>query len=175
LPRYQAEVALSFERSVRTAIVSRSIARVLRLSHGHAYLWGLLHDIGEARIYRILSRMETALEPGPALEALVFRHHARAGADVARAWNLPSEIVDVCTRHHDDVGNMAPHVRVVRAADEVVRLFDARPGEEWTEADVPTLLMAGATSDQVRLILEDSAKYMAEPVVREPGASKPRN
>ncbi len=209
LPRYQAEVARSFQKSVRAAIASRSIARVLGLSHGHAYLWGLLHDIGEARIYRILARMKSGPEPGAALDALVLRHHARAGADVARAWHLPSEIVDVCTRHHDDVRNMAPHVRVVRAADEVVRLFDARttaeaaagppvrelgasnyprprrsgdsypPSERrtvaahpeapsWQETDVPTLLMAGATHEQVGLILKDCAKYMAEePAARE--------
>jgi diguanylate cyclase (GGDEF)-like protein/putative nucleotidyltransferase with HDIG domain len=210
LPRYQAEVARSFQRSVRAAIASRAIARVLRLSDGHAYLWGLLHDIGEARIYRILARMKTALEPGPALDGLVLRHHARAGADVARAWNLPSEIIDVCTRHHDDVTNMASHVRVVRAADEVVRLFDKRMSEEqpakapatelemrltasesnpeehphsqtrvvaadlcappsWREADVPTLFLTGATPEQVALILQDSARYMAEePTAQEP-------
>jgi putative nucleotidyltransferase with HDIG domain len=199
LPRYQAEVARSFQRSVQAAIVSRSIARVLGMSHGHAYLWGLLHDIGEARIYRILARMKMALEPGPLLEALVLRHHARAGADVARAWNLPSEIVDVCTRHHEDVRNMAPHVRVVRAADEVVTLFDARleakraarestkevamghgssdahPQSQtravatpfdappsWRDSDVPTLLLTGATREQISLILSDSAKYMAD-------------
>jgi diguanylate cyclase (GGDEF)-like protein/putative nucleotidyltransferase with HDIG domain len=200
LPRYQAEVARSFQRSVQTAIASRSIARVLGLSHGHAYLWGLLHDIGEARIYRILAGLKTALEPGPLLEALVFRHHARAGADVARAWGLPTEIIDVCTRHHEDVRNMPPHVRIVRAADEVIRLFDRRraetsaraaqlvdpvgdaqpssetrvvvaasdaPPPSWREADVPTLLLAGATPDQIALILKDSARYMAE----EPSAS----
>jgi diguanylate cyclase (GGDEF)-like protein/putative nucleotidyltransferase with HDIG domain len=207
LPRYQGEVARSFQRSVRAAIASRSVARVLGLSHGHAYLWGLLHDIGEARIYRILARMKNSPEAGPGLDALVARHHARAGADVARAWHLPTEIVDVCTRHHDDVRNMAPHVRVVRAADEVVRLFDARPMEQasspvaggrastrptrrsgasyppserravaaarnappWQETDVPTLLLAGASHDQIGLILKDCAKYMIEePSAREP-------
>jgi diguanylate cyclase (GGDEF)-like protein/putative nucleotidyltransferase with HDIG domain len=181
LPRYQIEVARSFQRSVRTAIASRSIARVLGLAHGHAYMWGLLHDIGEARIYRILARMKNAPEPGPLLEQLVSRHHARAGAEVARAWNLPSEIVDVCTRHHDDVKTMPAHVRIVRAADEVVRLFDATPAPEqvapasgthrledtpdvtpaWREEDVPTLLLVGASPDRIGLILKDSAKYMA--------------
>ncbi len=190
LPRYQDQVATSFQRSVRTAIASRSIARVLGLSHEHAYLWGLLANIGEARIYRILGRMRTALEPGPVLEALVFRHHAHAGADVARAWNLPVQIVDVCTRHHDDVRKVPEHVRVVMAARDVIRLFDARSRKNelaakagptgpppsqtravparpdgppaWRAADVPTLLFAGATMSQIALILQDSAKYMAE-------------
>jgi diguanylate cyclase (GGDEF)-like protein len=199
LPRYRDEVEKSFRRSVRTAIASRSIARVLGLSHEHAYLWGLLANIGEARVYRILAKMRTTLEPGPALEALVFRHHARAGADVARVWNLPVQIVDVCTRHHDDVRKVPDHVRVVMAAGDVIRLFDARPekiepaakadplGPEghppsqtravpardatppWRAADVPTLLFAGATMSQVALILKDSAKYMAE----EPTSSEP--
>ena len=39
----------------------------------------------------------------------------------------------------------------------------------WTPADVPTLLMTGATSDQVLLILKESARYMPE----EPSAQEP--
>jgi diguanylate cyclase (GGDEF)-like protein len=197
LPCYQNEVASSFRHSVRTAIASRSIARVLGLSHGHAYLWGLLADIGEARIYRILARMQSTLPPGSELEELVFRHHARAGADVARVWNLPAQIVDVCTRHHDDVHKVPEHVRVVMAAEEVVQFFDAGakrsaalaaedalaaegypPSETravadatppWQATDFPKLLFAGANPDKIALILKDSAKYMAE----EPPFSEP--
>ncbi|HYP77142.1 MAG TPA: HDOD domain-containing protein [Polyangiaceae bacterium] len=32
---------------------------------------------------------------------LVQRYHTAAGAEVAMAWRLPTEIVDACAAHHD--------------------------------------------------------------------------
>ncbi len=127
LSKYQAEVARSFDHSVRTAISARTVAREMQLTYDNAYLCGLLHDIGEARIYRILAKLPDAPPSGPLLSALVDAHHARAGAEVALAWKLPRDIVDVCTHHHTSTESTIPAVLIVRAAEGLVHSLEAAP------------------------------------------------
>ena len=132
LPRYQEAVGASFHRSVRAAVAARQAARLLGERFPYAYLAGLLHDIGEARIYRTLAEMPKL--PSDAIAAeLVERHHCRAGADLADVWNLPEEIVHACGHHHE-IDDQSVAVRLVRLADAVVQHLetpeDERP-EDW--------------------------------------------
>jgi len=127
LIRYQEEVAQSFDHSVRTAIACRVVAREMQIAYDNAYLCGLLHDIGEARIYRILCKLPDAPAPGPFLKALVDAHHARAGADVAIAWKLPRDIADVCLFHHTTEDSTIPAVVIVRAAEALIRSLEIAP------------------------------------------------
>jgi diguanylate cyclase (GGDEF)-like protein/putative nucleotidyltransferase with HDIG domain len=131
--RYQIDIARSFEHAVHTAIATRCVTRQLRVTYEHAYVCGLLHDIGEARIYRILARMPDAPEPGAELAELVRRHHASAGADIARAWKLPDEVVDVCTHHHDAPERAGRKVQIVMAAEVL-----ARGAEGWDGVAAPS-------------------------------------
>lgn len=119
LRAYQAEVADSFARSVACGVIARSANHTLSLRTGEAYLSGLLHDIGEARVYRILAGLRPAPEPELA-RVLVARHHARAGAEIARAWRLPDDLVRVCLEHHAPGAPATPALRVVRLADALV-------------------------------------------------------
>ncbi len=138
LPRYRAEVSRSFEHSVSTAFAAQRAAKELRITCEHAYLAGLLHDIGEARIYRVLSKIAHAPETGPELERLVTAHHATAGAEVGRAWRLPKEIIEVCLSHHGPPKEAPPTVRVVMAGEALVALgssFDTS-GELETPFDL---------------------------------------
>lgn len=124
LPAFRAEVAQSFQRSVKAAVAARFLASELRMGYDSAYLCGLLHDIGESRVYRILSRMPSALLMPDFVEELVARHHQRAGADVARAWHLPPELVEVCNNHHTAPGYAPVAVKIVVGADALVRMCD---------------------------------------------------
>ncbi|MEP7048832.1 MAG: HDOD domain-containing protein [Pseudomonadota bacterium] len=118
LKRYQMQVARSFKRSVVAAVAARIAARELELITDYDYMSGLLHDIGEARIYRILDALPNPNNPKLIAE-LVQRYHTAAGAEVAMAWKLPTEIVDACAAHHDPKAIGVPHVRLVMIADAV--------------------------------------------------------
>ena len=119
MKHFQAEVQASFHRSVLSGVLCRIAAPLLGLDVSDAYLCGLLHDIGESRVYRILD--EGKQVPNAAEAAvLVRKHHPRAGAELAMRWALPDDIVQVC-RRHDEVGPPATErVRLVRVADALV-------------------------------------------------------
>jgi putative nucleotidyltransferase with HDIG domain len=120
LKRYQSLVQASFKRSVIAAVAARTAARELGIQTDYDYMSGLLHDIGESRIYRILDAMPKPAEGPNHVKELVQRYHAAAGADVAMAWKLPAEIVDACAAHHDPTAAGSLHVRLVMIADAVV-------------------------------------------------------
>jgi putative nucleotidyltransferase with HDIG domain len=134
LKKYQAAVQASFRRSVIAAHASRVISRELSIGSEYDYMSGLLHDIGEARIYRILDGVKAPSTPA-LVAALVQKYHESAGAEVAMAWKLPTEIVDACAAHHDATAAATPHVRLVMIADCVVAALDAELGQEKREID----------------------------------------
>lgn len=124
LKRYQVQVQKSFKRSVAAAVAARTAARELEIDAEYDYMSGLLHDIGEARIYRILDALPKVDDPKLIFD-LVRRYHTAAGAEVAMAWKLPTEIVDACAAHHDAAAVGVPHVRLVMIADAVVDALEA--------------------------------------------------
>lgn len=120
LKRFHADVRASFERSVSCAIAARVVSRELGKPNELDYMCGLLHDIGEARIYRILEDLPEAVPGTAEVQTLVRQYHCRAGTDVAMSWHLPAEIVDACAAHHDDVAPESESVRLVMIADMLV-------------------------------------------------------
>jgi HD-like signal output (HDOD) protein len=142
MPRYQDLVGESFRRSVLTGLASRAISEKLRLRYEYDYLCGLLHDIGEARIYRILAAYPEPPEGLAGVRDLVARHHCRAGADLALAWRLPEPIIEACAHHHDDPGTASQLVRMVMMADILVGLLDL-DGARASDAKVVTELQSG--------------------------------
>lgn len=125
LKRYQAEVQTSFADSVVAGVACRNLCRELGVHYEYDYMCGLLHDIGEARIYRILAAQPRPREGMELVTELVQKYHTSAGAEVARAWRLPSDIVDVCAAHHDSASEETFHVRLTMLADLVVEALSA--------------------------------------------------
>jgi putative nucleotidyltransferase with HDIG domain len=134
LKKYQAAVQDSFRRSVVAAHAARIVSRELSISGEYDYMTGLLHDIGEARIYRILDGIKLPA-PHKMVDELVHKYHESAGAEVAMAWKLPTEIVDACAAHHDATAAATPHVRLVMIADCVVHALDAELAHQSREID----------------------------------------
>jgi putative nucleotidyltransferase with HDIG domain len=125
LKRYQAEVQTSFSRSVTAGMACKNLCRELGTPYEYDYMCGLLHDIGEARVYRILAGLPRPKEGMALVLELVGKYHTSAGAEVARAWRLPSDIVDVCAAHHDEASAETFHVRLTMLADLVVERLEA--------------------------------------------------
>ncbi len=116
---FQSQVAYSFKRSVLAGAAARLAAKRLGQRFEYDYMCGLLHDIGEARIYRLLAKLPPTKNLR-LVRSLVERYHPSAGAEVAMAWRLPAEIVDCCAAHHDSDTEHEPHVRLVMIADACV-------------------------------------------------------
>jgi diguanylate cyclase (GGDEF)-like protein/putative nucleotidyltransferase with HDIG domain len=127
--RFQERVSAVFSKSVMAAIATSEIARTLSIPFEDAYLCGLLHDIGEARIWRVLGDMD--VDDPTALEPIVARHHTRAGAEVARAWGLPPAVIEACEEHHETPKGKPARVKLIMMGDVIADLAcqPRRPGE----------------------------------------------
>jgi HD-like signal output (HDOD) protein len=91
-----------------------------------------LHNIGEARVYRIIDAIPKAQDDLELVKMLVHRYHCAAGAEIAMAWKLPTEIVDACAAHHDPSAMQTPHVRLAMIADCVVDTLLAQGEPDWS-------------------------------------------
>jgi putative nucleotidyltransferase with HDIG domain len=150
LKQFQEEVESSFQRSVLCGVICRVAAPLLRLNVADAYLCGLLHDIGESRIYRILSEAKAAPSPQEAA-ALVQKYHPRAGAELAMRWALPDEIVQVCRRHEERGAPPSDQLRLVRVADLVAA--SVKEQSDKPELAPAVLEELGVSLEQARTII----------------------
>lgn len=157
LKRYQSAVQASFRRSVIAAHAARVISRELSIGSEYDYMCGLLHDIGEARIYRILDGMKEKADPKQ-VEHLVRKYHESAGAEVAMAWKLPTEIVDSCAAHHDAAAAATPHVRLVMLADCVVEALQVE-GEK-PELDLAAFDRLLVDASLARRLIEKTRPFL---------------
>jgi putative nucleotidyltransferase with HDIG domain len=160
LKKYQAAVQSSFRKSVIAAHAARVISRELSIGSEYDYMSGLLHDIGEARIYRILDSLKVQSTPKLVAE-LVQKYHESAGAEVAMAWKLPTEIVDACAAHHDAAAAATPHVRLVMIADCVVAALDAEAGQEKREIDFAPFDKLLVDPSIARRLIEKTRPFVA--------------
>jgi HD-like signal output (HDOD) protein len=150
LKAFQSEVEGSFQRSVLCGVICRVAGPLLRLNVADAYLCGLLHDIGESRVYRILSEAKQAPAAAEAT-ALVRKYHSRAGAELAMRWALPDEIVQVCRRHEEKGAPTSDQLRLVRVADLVVS--HVKEPSEKPELSQPELDALGVSLEQAHTII----------------------
>jgi diguanylate cyclase (GGDEF)-like protein/putative nucleotidyltransferase with HDIG domain len=154
LPRYHEQVARSLQRSVLAAITARTVCWELRQRYDHAYLAGLLHDIGESRIYRILADLPIPPEGTAAVEELVRRYHARAGAEVIAAWNLPADIAETCAMHHESDENPSLHVKVTMISDRLVEIVQAPSSNGVSSSDLDRLAKLGIAEGRALALIQ---------------------
>jgi len=101
------------------AMLSANVARKLvsntalseELNYSNAYMCGLLHNLGllvmvhafPEDMSQVFARETDVLSPAfiEAQRELLDMDHNRAGAILARQWQLPDEIVAVIRHHHD--------------------------------------------------------------------------
>jgi HD-like signal output (HDOD) protein len=179
LARYQDLVARSFRRSVLCGIAARLVSDKMRYRFEYDYLCGLLHDIGEARIYRILANYKETIDPA-VIEDLVVRYHRRAGAELAIAWGLPEPIIEACARHHDDPAKASNLVKMVMMADHLVGILERRQATAVAAAAQATAAetaaeaaAAASSSSSAETNLADAVAAAAAAPEQEPGPTDP--
>jgi putative nucleotidyltransferase with HDIG domain len=94
------------EQLRRHSTASGNLCRMLASRVGqdpeHAFLCGLLHDIGIAGILIVLGerrKSEAALDP-VVLSEVVGQIHEDVSGMLVRQWKLPSEVAEVVVHHH---------------------------------------------------------------------------
>lgn len=82
--------------------IARKIAPLVGMDGEHAFLIGLLHDIGKVALLKtVRAEVKDAKEIGASLLGQAFYfHHEAAGEAIAREWKLPEEVVSVAAHHH---------------------------------------------------------------------------
>lgn len=108
--------------------IALSMPAHLRPEQDHIYLAGLLHDIGYMALHHIDSKTsndlhhQLRLQPKRAVLEIEMQilgvSHCYIGAQLARQWRLPEEIITVLGYHH------APYVDEVSADNPLVRLVN---------------------------------------------------
>ena len=107
------DIAAMWQHSAQVGALARRIARDLELDGkqtDHAYMAGLLHDIGKLTLYANASHaarmVEAMVRSGvydePQAEQELFGcSHADVGAYLLGLWGLPGAIVEAVALHHD--------------------------------------------------------------------------
>lgn len=90
-----------WRQSFRTAETCRWLARICRQDPEVAFTCGLLHDLGGMIIHVALPEQSVSIDKAVALggdrlsleSALLGYNHAQVGAELARRWKFPDQIV----------------------------------------------------------------------------------
>jgi HD-like signal output (HDOD) protein len=84
-----------------TAYAARIVASRAGIAAEHAFLCGLLHDIGWTGALLAISENNSKPPEPKTLFAAIDKMHTEAGEAMAKLWNLSPEICTVIGRHHD--------------------------------------------------------------------------
>lgn len=175
-PQYLWLHSLSIAIAMNT--LSLSMPRQMRPQQDHIHLAGLLHDMGYMAIHHVDSEASNALHGQLALQPA--RHileieqevlgisHCQIGAQLARRWNLPEEIIDVLHYHHtpyeDEVplANMLPYM--ISLAEKLLPNFGINEycGTEVSEREWQTLGIDPDNADELRDTINEIALQAAQ-------------
>jgi putative nucleotidyltransferase with HDIG domain len=113
-------LAAELEHAVGVARTAQVVCERLGIPSEHAFVCGLLHDIGRPIIVGLVTKMR---EPPAEMQRLVDAAHARVGAEVAKRWALPKVVADVCLHHHHDAdtSGYSQFANIVAVADRIAR------------------------------------------------------
>lgn len=113
-------LAAELEHAVAVARIAQLVCERLGIPSGHAFVCGLLHDIGRPIILGLLTKTREELSPADT-QILVDAAHARVGAEVATRWQLPALVAEVCKNHHRDptVAGYSQFANMVTVADRI--------------------------------------------------------
>lgn len=144
--------------SVFTAYAARMIATRSGLAAEHAFLCGLLHDMGTCGVLIALSEAGKQPPPLTALLVAVDEIHERAGATIARLWRLAPEIVGALEYHH----RYDPDMRDVPVLSAVICVAESLAEQQGYGVSTPNLSGSRAVrfDTQLPLRVENALKRL---------------
>jgi two-component system, cell cycle response regulator len=157
LPQYNDVLQQLSERATLAGKLAQAVCKELRLNYEPAYLCGLLHNLGEARVLRILAALPTPDEGVEPVLELVAKYHTQAGAQLAEKWHLHSDIVQACALHHDERHIESRPVRVAMMSDALADLALTRSDEREGHPAMGKLQKLGLKPEQLDNVLRGVA------------------
>ncbi len=109
--RSPAEIIL--KRSLATAVIMERLSQLYNLDPDGSYLAGLLHDIGEIAVLKVVHDVQAQeqLEVSPELEAFLRQeYHQQLGGALAEIWHLPESISPMIAHHHGAIDHDDPQL-----------------------------------------------------------------
>ncbi len=101
-----------WRRALASACLMRTLSRYTGCDEEESFACGLLHDIGNVLVLRIVLKEQGILhcEPTEAVfEYFCFECHQEFGELIAAAWKLPAELSAVIADHHMQPQLLDPH------------------------------------------------------------------
>lgn len=155
-----------WRQSQSSAIISRYIAKKLRFAKvDQAYVAGLLRDIGKVIVSYYLTEhfkqiMSIVENEGisflEAEEKVLGFHHGQVGAEVAKKWSLPEELVEAIAYHHSpEQASINPKLTsIIHLADAIVMMMGIGLGVDGmiynlSEKAIETLGIDGLMLEQI--------------------------
>jgi len=136
--------------STVTAYIARIVCKHAKVDEEHAFLCGLLHDIGFAGLLFAVSNIEA--EDSPPLIQLwgeIDVLHEQASRSITKLWNLPIELQELVGHHHHlHTGDTSRVTAAIHLADRLSERFGASVVGPVNEQGV---LMAGDAVDDFDL------------------------
>ncbi len=155
--RFAEPVRLARERSVAAAVFSGETARQKRLSVEHSFLGGLLHNVGQPILWRLLEQHVKGEASQSTLEDIVIKRHSVVGATLAAAWELPATLIDLLNNVEDSpqpAEEVDDFVWVVRFGCACATQI-TNAGESTNDNDVPHELQDHPSVDWLELYPDD--------------------
>lgn len=136
--------------STVTAYIARIVCKHAKVDEEHAFLCGLLHDIGFAGLLFAVSNIEAEESP-PLIQlwAEIDVLHEQASRVVTKLWNLPVELQELVGHHHHlHTGETSRVAAALHIADRLSERFGA---SVVGPVDAQGALMAGDAVDDFDL------------------------
>lgn len=101
-----------WKRSVASGVIMENLSYCYKLKPDEAFIAGLLHDIGDMVLIRLLhdyQRVTKQKLPEQVIEYTSQQCHEYMGGVLARHWHLPDAIKPLLEHHHGEIDDYDPH------------------------------------------------------------------
>lgn len=122
-----------WQHSLACALLSRSIAQMLRLDREQAFLCGLMIDFGKlillSSIFELMQKKsEYQATPKRLIEEILETYHPKVGGIVGTRWKLPPSVLEAITYHHSFsfASEFANYVAAASLCDAILLDFKER-------------------------------------------------
>lgn len=104
--------AMLWARSLASGCIMRKIGPLVGMDEEDAFLTGLLHDIGNVILLRIMLDNDAVAQyelDTPTFEYLCYESHQEFGELIAAEWKLPTQLTSLISSHHAYPEDDDPH------------------------------------------------------------------
>ena len=176
---YEIEQDGLWKHSMLTAMAAKSLCRKLKLPYSDvAFTAGLLHDIGklvisiyvqEVGAYLIKKVTEAKLSYVELEEKVIGFNHATVGGLLANSWNLPSDLVESISYHHEPSSSQsyAELVSVIHVANGVASILGIGGGVDsfLNPIKQEALDRLSLKESNLESIMADLGEFLLDPTI----------